>query len=354
MQTLIILVSVLTAVVLFLLWFFLLRRVFPGASFRWYALRRQGQYFGLDHQEIAFLARLFATVKPPNPDAFFSSRRIRQQIIDSYTEAVRKNSESAKKQEECIALAMRIRRKVEIRADRLHKYVENTYNLQPGTALRLVVPDYGYFQSKVISVEPGFILASFPEGENAHQIHWKGRELAVYFWQAGDAGYSFATKIMDVVRERELSALFIEHSSKLERSQMRHFLRMEADLPVELVPLVVSATALNEQGRVQSDGIAVQKEHPFQGTLTNLSANGAAVELPGILPGADFVHLVFSLPEDGGRKVNATGRLIGVRDSRTSRKTFRYSIQFVEIDTAARNAIEQYVYKHQSKPAYNI
>jgi hypothetical protein len=63
--------------------------------------------------------------------------------------------------------------------------------------------------------------------KNAAPISWQGTKISVYFWRENDAGYVFDSEVLDEVISSGVSALKIDHSDSLFRTQKRTSTRMK-------------------------------------------------------------------------------------------------------------------------------
>jgi len=173
--------------------------------------------------------------------------------------------------------------------------VNNTYNLKPG---QNIVIEYkkNFFRSKVLDCTDNYILIQkVLLDERANEI-FTDEEISVYFYVHDDAGYMFQSKIKRDIENPKMKAFMISHSEKVYRIQKRKFFRKECTIPVTLLMLIFD-------DKTKKFSKTNQK---VVGSIINLSAGGALIEIPDlaniydIYPGAYFL-LEGTIGEDNFR-----------------------------------------------------
>ncbi len=163
-----------------------------------------------------------------------------------------------------------------------------------------------------------------------------GTKLKVYFWRNDDAGYSFETEILGL-HEGTISALYVQHSDKISRTQMREYIR------------IPTRTQVNYKLRSSTASIPKDK-NDFTGQLTNISGGGGSIvsksdNRTDQIEIGNLIELRFSFKVDSPQ-INTMGRIVHIQLNEKDR-TFTLSVEFVGIDEKTREEIIKYVFNIQ-------
>lgn len=162
---------------------------------------------------------------------------------------------------------------------------------------------------------------------------FEGEEVKLVFARQGDGVYGVQVEICRVDSTKTFECL---HTMKFRRNQMRQFVRMEVNLPVN-VRLVAPVQADN-----QSPAIGEQNE----AMLSDISGGGVSfVGERAYVPG-DVVSLRFVLTT--GKFSGISGKVLRVSliDGKTP-VVYRHHIQFIDIEQKDRDRIVKFIFEKQ-------
>jgi c-di-GMP-binding flagellar brake protein YcgR len=238
--------------------------------------------------------------------------------------------------DEAISLVSSIRRKLGLDHVPRGQFIHSTHGLAPNQELKIALPgeEGREFISSVIRVSEAEIIITVPtKGKDTYLLE-EGSAVEVEFVREDDAIYRFHSKVVRNFKGR-LPLLFIEHSRKLERVQLRRHFRIEASLPVRC--RILKAEELDNPLEA-----FLGKDDWHDGTITNISGGGALVELDCDAETGDYINFDASLDDD--KRDNFTCEIIEVTKKDDKRVAHA---AFVGITENMRDKIIKYVFKHQ-------
>lgn len=164
--------------------------------------------------------------------------------------------------------------------------VLNTYNIKSG---QNIVIEYkkNFFRSKVLDCTENYILIQKVLLDDRINQIFTDEEINIYFYVPNDAGYMFTTQIKRDIENPKMKAFMVSHSEKIYRIQKRKFFRKECTIPVSLLVLVY-----DEKTKKFS-----KTDTKILGTILNISAGGALVEIPDLINIIDIYAGVYILLE---------------------------------------------------------
>lgn len=150
--------------------------------------------------------------------------------------------------------------------------LHNTYGIKDG---QNIVIEYkkNFFRSKVLDVTDNYILIQKAVLDDRENQIFLNEEINVYFYVADDAGYMFSTSIKRDIENPKMKAFMVSHSEKIYRIQKRKYFRKECVIPVSLLMLTYD----EKQKKFTKTNVKVV------GSILNLSAGGALIEIPDLI-----------------------------------------------------------------------
>jgi len=217
--------------------------------------------------------------------------------------------------------------------------LNSTRGISPKQGIRITLELNGkkhYYRSQVADVREDSIVILFPKFGEFREYLKPGQPIKIYFWRFGDAGYTFSTKISNNIDE-EPGILFIEHSSKIERTQRRLYFRIDISLPLYFTALSPEQRQeLRESGSVKFP----KDQMPQKGRITSISGGGISFIADTYITNDKILWLYLDLL-DYGSIVNIYGRVI--RSKKIAEDKFKIYIEFVLISRKDRETIVGFV-----------
>lgn len=164
------------------------------------------------------------------------------------------------------------RTKVELDPKNSHS-MKTTKSLKTGQKLRIVLKGFGVFASQVVN-SGRELLITLPLQKKTILLsgnEWINRNISVYLQRAGDAGYVFDTVVKDITLFHGATALVLEHTDKLIRSQKRKSVRCACNILGQLY--IVNSEIMSQTAIETSAGLKCLVE--------DISEDGALIRIGG-------------------------------------------------------------------------
>jgi c-di-GMP-binding flagellar brake protein YcgR len=209
-----------------------------GKKPSWIQFFSNGRDAGFNFKEIQLLYRLATASNLEDPTALFWSQSQLDRCIRSMVRNIKFAGDDPGTQE-FLSKLYDYRKKIEMEKPRIKNGISSSRQIDESQKLRVLVSGTGIFNSQVIKNTGPYMTISRPVNPNIPvSFSWAGLNLAVYFWRADDAGYVFDTVVIDEVYSKGMSALKIDHSDSLFRTQKRKSVRVKTHKPAFLYLLV--------------------------------------------------------------------------------------------------------------------
>ena len=153
------------------------------------------------------------------------------------------------------------------------KGMQTTLSLDKGQKLRIILPGKGVFTSEILN-NGNQIVISIPKKKDIIEVpahEWLNKNLSVYLWRKGDARYVFDTAVTQSGVFLGQSALFLNHSNNLVRTQKRKAVRAKCSIYGQLY-IVKEKIA---------DYHAVETHDGYKCLIEDISESGALIRIGG-------------------------------------------------------------------------
>lgn len=301
-------------------------------SFPWIKFFLKGKESGFNIKEINLLRKVAITNKLKDPTSLFWSIRALDYSIKGVILNYRSNDEeSSDPANDFVSKLFDFRKRVEFQLPKYKLGLKTTRDIAEKQKVKISLPGLGPFISTVVENLRRYLAFSYPQGPALSPgFTWKGQQINVYFWRAGDAGYFFNTKVIDDFFNKKYPILHVAHSSKLIRSQKRKSVRVEMSTNALLFPLR-NVKEANEE---------VEQSQGFRCRLIDVSEDGAALLIGGKARLGLPVKFQFNLFD---KMIVMNGVVKGVNfDSRKNRSILH--LQALPLSSYMKNLILIYVY----------
>lgn len=153
------------------------------------------------------------------------------------------------------------------------KGMQTTLSLDNGQKLRIILPGKGVFTSEILNNGKQLVI-SIPKKNDIIEVpahEWINKSLSVYLWRKGDARYVFDTVVTQSGVFLGQSALFINHSNNLIRTQKRKAVRAKCSIYGQLYIIKEKI----------ADYHAVETHDGYKCLIEDISESGALVRIGG-------------------------------------------------------------------------
>lgn len=212
------------------------------------------------------------------------------------------------------------------------KGLSSTRSLDKNQPLRIILPGKGVFASEILG-NGNQLVISIPKQKNLIPFsgeEWVGKVISVYLWRKGDARYVFDTTVTQSGLFIGKSALFINHSANLVRTQKRKAVRVKCQIHGMLYIL----------RKEQVDVNAIETQNGFRCILEDISEAGALIRIGGKGVQNVRIKLQFNIHN----KLILMVGVIRTVEYNTEKNQSLLHFECTSISPAMRNEVLKFVY----------
>ncbi|MBR1537648.1 MAG: PilZ domain-containing protein [Treponema sp.] len=195
-----------------------------------------GQDKGFKFSEITLLWKLAKEAEIEEPmQLYVSVPTLNMAISKIVLDSKANGTESLESTQNFINKLYNYRTKIDLDHEN-KKGLESTKYLEKGQRLRIILKGKGVFSSEILSVGHELIIR-LPLQKNVRVIdgnQWVMKDISVYLWRKGDAGYVFDTRVTNSGVFQGQSVIYLAHTNKLERAQKRKSIRAACQIYAQL------------------------------------------------------------------------------------------------------------------------
>ena len=292
---------------------------------------------GLDQKftlgEISILWKLAKIVDLEEPETLFVSTNALSRCISNLIESSKRDgTENQLETQNFLAKLYKFRTKIELASEN-KRGLESSRALSNGQKLRLILKGSGVFASRILNNSRDLII-TIPIQDGRIKIppeDWKDKQISVYLWRKGDAGYVFDTKVLAAGIFLGQNVLYVAHSNNLFRAQKRKSIRTECHIPAQLYIIKEAVTEFSQ----------VETAPGFKCFLEDISSDGALIRVGGKGVNNIQVKLQFEIDD----MLILMYCLVRSVEYNASSNQSRLHLECLHIEPAMRNAILSFVYK---------
>lgn len=292
-----------------------------------------GQDEGFKFNESLLLWSLAKKTGIELPETLYYSVPALNSAISKYLSEARKNGdENSAKVQDFLSKLYKYRTKIDIDHEN-KRGLESSKYLEKGQRLRIILKGKGVFTSEILN-NGHEIAARLPIQKNFLKMppeEWVGKNVSVYLWRKGDAGYVFDTIVTDSGVFQGQTVIYLAQSAKMERAQKRRSVRSACKIPAHLY--FISAKTL--------DFDSVEVEEGYRCILEDISEDGAMVRVGGKGEVNINIKLQFELDE---KLIVMFGVVRAVEYNQKINQS-RLHFECLHLDKEMRNTVLNYVYK---------
>lgn len=292
---------------------------------------------GLDSKfslsEITMLWKLSKATDLEEPLSLYASDQALSHCVAKIIEEAKlKHTENEPKVQEFLAKLYKFRTKLALTADN-RRGLSSSRALTNEQKLRIVLKGSGIFASKILN-NAAEIAIAMPVQNGRIPIKandWVGKEISVYLWRKGDAGYVFDTKVLGAGVFLGKPVLRLRQSSDLTRMQKRRSIRTECQINAHLY--VITETVL--------DFSKIETTPGYKCLIEDISSDGALIRIGGKGVANIQMKLQFEVEHT---MIVMYGTVRSVEYNAAANQS-RLHIECTHIEPNMRNAILTFVYK---------
>lgn len=212
------------------------------------------------------------------------------------------------------------------------KGMDSTISLEKGQKLRIILPGFGVFTSKILN-NGKEMICTVPRQKDMIPIgaqEWVGKTINVYLWKKGDARYVFDTVVTGHGLFVGESSISLAHSTNLIRTQKRKAVRVQCEIKANL--FIIKSNVV--------DYAAVETQGGYKCLIEDISEAGAQIRIGGKGVPNVQIKLQFTIQ-------NMLILMFGVIRTVEYNEKLNESIlhfECIHIDPAMKNEVLSYVY----------
>ena len=292
---------------------------------------------GLDQKfslgEISILWKLAKIVDLEEPESLFVSTNALTRCITNLIETSKRDgTDQALETQNFLAKLYKFRTKIELASEN-KRGLESSKALSNGQKLRLILKGNGVFASRILNNSRDLII-TIPIQDGRIKIppeDWKDKDVSVYLWRKGDAGYVFDTKVLASGIFLGQNVLYLAHSNNLFRAQKRKSIRTQCHIPAHLYIIKEAVTEFAQ----------VETAPGFKCFLEDISSDGALIRVGGKGVNNIQVKLQFEIDDT----LILMYCLVRSVEYNAPNNQSRLHLECLHIEPSMRNAILSFVYK---------
>ena len=296
-----------------------------------------GQDKGFKLSEAALLWKLAKEAEIDEPSTlYFSVPTLNRAISKIVSNAQESGLEGDQKTQDFIAKLYDFRTQIDLDHEN-HKGIESTKFLDKGQRLRIILRGSGVFMSEILSNGHDLIVR-VPVKKGVRPLdgkEWVNRDVSVYLWRKGDAGYVFDTRVTFAEVFQGQSAIHLAHTNTLERAQKRKSVRGSCEIYAQLYFIDNDEPLFDE----------VEVTPGYKCLLEDISEDGALIRTGG--KGQPNIRIKLQFDIDG-KFIMMFGIVRAVEYNQKENQS-RLHFECLHIEKDMKNAILNFIYKDLSE-----
>jgi hypothetical protein len=324
---------------------------------RWELFRRMVKDRALNREEVGHLRRLQQRAVPDRPHVLVTSLNFFDSIVEDDLRRMEMEGTPFEERSNFANACINIREKLFFGEALAKSRVDSTLDLESGQHLRIEVPNKpGTFESQVIAVNDSSLTITMPVQKGQSAGLNRGDRVIAYLSVRNDAGYRFETGVAGI-REGKLPAVHLWHTEKLDRQQLRSWMRMSMEVPLRFYrirfPDLPAPGVDTTPPPVSPEKYGTARhEQLFTGMMRDFSLGGVCVRTEAELNRGEYSGVLIPIfsgeSDEPTEEVEILGRVVGSTMLETVRnRLFNIHIQFVPLDEATRSLLMANMFRLQ-------
>jgi hypothetical protein len=332
---------------------------------RWELFRRMVKDRALNREEIGYLRRLQQNAVPDRPHVLVTSLNFFDSAVEDEIRRMETEAAPFEERSNFANVCINIREKLFFGEAMAKSRVDSTLDLESGQHLRVEIPDKpGTYEAQVLAVNDSSLTITMPVQKGQPAALRRRDRVIVYLSVRNDAGYRFQTGVAGI-REGKVPAVHLWHTEKLDRQQLRSWMRMSMEVPLrfyrirfpDLPPAGAGAGAgpAPPPPEVPPEKYGTARhEQLFTGMMRDFSLGGVCVRSEAEIRPGEYAGVLIPLfsgdSDEPTEEVEILGRVVGSTVLDTVRnRLLNIHIQFVPLDEATRSLLMANMFRLQRR-----
>ncbi len=281
----------------------------------------------LSTYETDLLRKMIIAGKLDKADIVFQAPAVYEKCLDAFI----KKSEIKKKPDIPWDWLTRLRDKLGYSRLPVETHLTSTRQLHIGQKLNVKLQNtQDNLPSQIADLSEALWVLELPPGV----ILQVGDIIFIWFIRGGDAEYSLST----VVTKYYDNKAVLEHRLKMERKQLRNWVRIDVNLPCRAILTMVPDQEDN------SETPPLQRGAALEGRIMDISGGGVCLRLDNKIPQNSILSLSFDLPGSSIRGIRAD--VLGYNQGQGENdNVIVHRLRFKDIETSLQEKIVRFVFE---------
>lgn len=326
---------------LFVIWEIVasIRRKRKILELEWRWFHKMAEAKDLSEVEASALETLAQIYYPKKPQNLLQSVQTFDETVKRFLASV-EESEPNEAYADAAEFLESVREKYFFKDYRPDIILNSTRQIPPNHAIRLIIPsDSGttYLHTTVTENTGEKIILTCKEFASMKLAMSSGSTYTGYYWREKDAGYEFTLKVIKMV---DYTNVEFEHAEEFTRKQRRHFFRVGIRLSGRFFKITEKDAHYFAKNLKFPEGTS---KDSFPCKIVSLSGGGISFFTQVRCIANELLHLEILVKKGAGFK-GIVGRVARIRKFEERYKIY---VEFLTVTDQCRNAIIQFVSKHQ-------
>jgi hypothetical protein len=326
---------------------------------RWELFRRMVKDRALTREETGYLRALQQRAVPDRPHILVTSLNFYDGAVESAIQRLEAEGLPFEERTNMANAYINIREKLFFGEALAKPRIASTLDLEPNQHLRIELPGRpGTYEATVMAVNDSSLTIAMPAQKGAPAALARGDKLIVYLSIRNDAGYRFETGVAGI-REGRTPAVHLWHTERIERQQLRTWMRMSMEVPIRFYrvkfPDMTPSGAEGTPPPVPPERYgSARHEQLFTGMMRDFSLGGVCLRTEAEFRRGEYAGVLIPLFGGDGaeptEELEILGRVVGCTLLETVRSPlFNVHVEFVPLDEPTRSLLMANMFQLQRK-----
>lgn len=298
--------------------------------------KKHSKKLGLTQLQIKLLEDMSKRYKVPSPFNFFTNPRIFNTTMKKAITDFENGSYAPQVRESYKMALFGVKQKLD-RYSGTKKSFNTTRQLKNGLKITLVSDSNIRYQSQIIANLKDAVCVAIPLQSDGSYIRWKKwQQLEASFWEKGDKGFSFKTKVMGYSNVKNETCIMLQHSNSLAQTQQRRYPRK--DFGKHCYFFKINIMTIGKGKNRQKKAVLADSKGRL-GNILEISAGGCSIKSGNSLQKGELIKINLDM---NGKKMGILGKIVNTRREGPGNTIMH--IQFSTISRANLNSINTYIY----------
>jgi hypothetical protein len=298
--------------------------------------RKYSKNLELNQLQIKLLEDMAKRYKVPSPLNFFTNTKIFNTTLKKAINDFENGSYAPQVRESYKMALFGVKQKLD-RYSGTKKSFNTTRQLKTGLSITLVSDSKVRYQSHVVANLKDAVCISIPLQSDGSYIRWKKwQQLDATFWEKGDKGFSFKTKVMGYSNIKNETCIMLQHTNSLSQSQQRRFPRKELGKHCYFFKINIMKVG---RGKNRQKKAVLADSKGRLGNILEISAGGCSIKSGNSLQKGELIKINLDM---NGKKMGILGKIVNI--GREGPGTSTMHIQFTTISCSNLNSINTFIY----------